>query len=64
MIIMGRNNYFTEERIQEMIEWVDELDILNTHQRQNFNVADYLMMKKARTYIKNIIEYFDYEKES
>lgn len=64
MIIMGRNNYFTEERIQEMIEWVDELDMLNTHQRQNFNVADYLMMKKARTYIKNIIEYFDHEKES
>lgn len=61
---MGGNNYFTEERIQEMIEWVDELDILNTHQRQNFNVADYLMMKKARTYIKNIIEYFDHEKES
>lgn len=61
---MGRNNYFTEERIQEMIEWVDELDMLNTHQRQNFNVADYLMMKKARTYIKNIIEYFDHEKES
>lgn len=64
MIIMDRNNYFTEERIQEMIEWVDELDILNTHQRQNFNVADYLMMRKARTYIKNIIEYFDHEKES
>ena len=64
MIIMDRNNYFTEERIQEMIEWVDELDILNTHQRKNFNVADYLMMKKARTYIKNIIEYFDHEKES
>lgn len=64
MIIMGRNNYFTEERIQEMIEWVDELDILNTYQRQNFNVADYLMMKKARAYIKNIIEYFDHEKES
>lgn len=64
MIIMGRNNYFTEERIQEMIEWVDELDILNTHQRKNFNVADYLMMKKARTYIKNIIEYFGHEKES
>ena len=64
MIIMGRNHYFTDERIQEMIEWINELDILNTHQRKNFNVADYLMMKKARTYIKNIIEYFDNEKES
>lgn len=64
MIIMGGNNYFTKERIQEMIEWIDELDILNTHQRKNFNAADYLMMKKARTYIKNIIEYFDHEKES
>ena len=61
---MGGNNYFTEERIQEMIEWINELDILNTHQRKNFNVADYLMMKNARTYIKNIIEYFDHEKES
>ena len=64
MIIMGRNNYFTEERIQEMIELVDELDILNIYQGKNFNVADYLMLKKARTYIKNIIEYFDHEKES
>ena len=64
MIIMGGNNYFTEGRIQEMIEWIDELDILNTHQGKNFNAADYLMMKKARTYIKNIIKYFDHEKES
>lgn len=64
MNIMDRNNYFSEERIQEMIEWVNELDILNTHQRKNFNVADYLMLKKARTYIKNIIKHFDHEKES
>ena len=61
---MDRNDYFTEEKIQEMIEWLDDLDILNTHPVTILNVADYLMLKKAGSYISNFVKYLNHEKEN